>query len=77
MINILQDKAMFMGQIAPWLMVIIPFILMDLVLKALSMWRAARMNMTAWFVALFIVNSFGILPIIFLLITNTEYKKRI
>ncbi|NOS67667.1 MAG: hypothetical protein HOO67_04870 [Candidatus Peribacteraceae bacterium] len=76
MIDIVQYKEMFMSQIAPWLIVIIPFILIDLVLKALSMWRAARMNMTAWFIALFIVNSLGILPIIFLLLTNTEYKKR-
>ncbi len=67
---------MFLNQISPWFIAIIPFILIDLVLKALSMWRAARMNMTAWFVALFIVNSLGILPVIFLLITNTEHKKR-
>ncbi|MFH1444592.1 MAG: DUF5652 family protein [Candidatus Peregrinibacteria bacterium] len=48
----------------------------DLVLKGWAMWRAARMSKNWWFVALLIVNSAGILPSIFLLMTNKQYKQK-
>lgn len=47
----------------------------DIVLKGWGMWRAARMNKQIWFIALLLVNSVGILPAIFLLLTKDEYKK--
>lgn len=50
--------------------------LLDLGLKGWAMWRAARMNKTVWFIFLLIVNSAGILPTVFLLMTNTEYMKK-
>ena len=49
--------------------------IVDLVLKGWALWRAARMSKQWWFIALLIVNSVGILPVIFLLMTNTEYAK--
>jgi len=49
--------------------------LVDLLLKGWALWRAAGMKKVYWFVALLLVNSMGIFPIIFLLMTNTEYKK--
>ncbi len=39
----------------------------DLVWKGVALWKAARGNQRYWFVALIIVNSVGILPIIYLL----------
>ena len=50
--------------------------LADLALKGWAMWRAARMDKNIWFITLLVVNSFGILPVIFLLMTNDEYKKK-
>ncbi len=50
--------------------------MVDLVLKGWAMWRAARMSKNWWFVALLIVNSAGILPSIFLLMTNKQYKQK-
>ena len=47
----------------------------DLVLKGWALWRAARMSKRSWFIALLIVNSMGILPTIFLLVTNGEYTR--
>ncbi len=49
--------------------------IVDLVLKGWALWRAARMSKQWWFIALLIVNSVGILPVIFLLMTNTEYAR--
>ena len=47
----------------------------DVALKGWAMWRAAKMEKPYWFVALLIVNSLGILPAIFLLITKEEYAR--
>ena len=47
----------------------------DMALKGWGMWRAGRMGKKVWFIAILIVNSIGILPIIFLLLTKGEYKK--
>ncbi len=46
---------------------LLPLILLDLVLKALALWRAARSSQPIWFVALLLVNSLGILPAVYLL----------
>lgn len=55
--------------------VLIGLALFDFAVKGWAMWRAARMNKRAWFVALLLINSLGILPILFLLMTNAEYRK--
>jgi len=34
--------------------------------KGLSMWRAAKNDHKWWFIAIFLVNSIGILPIVYL-----------
>lgn len=49
--------------------------LLDLGLKGWAMWRAARMEKKSWFIALLVINSFGILPVIFLLMTRQEYER--
>ncbi|MDA1208644.1 MAG: DUF5652 family protein [bacterium] len=60
------------------LMGVIVFVaFIDLAFKGWAMWRAARMNKHYWYVALLIVNSAGIFPAIFLLMTNKEYNKHL
>lgn len=39
----------------------------DIILKAFALWKSARAGERNWFIALMIVNSMGILPIIYLL----------
>lgn len=43
-----------------------------LVWKGLALWRAARNNHTAWYVVLLIINSVGILEIIYLLTADKK-----
>jgi hypothetical protein len=50
-------------------------LMVDVVLKGIAMWRAARMGKMSWFLALLVVNSMAILPLIFLLITNSAYQE--
>jgi hypothetical protein len=53
----------------PWfLLLIILLAVWELAWKAISMWRAARNGHKGWFVAILVINSVGILPIVYLLI---------
>lgn len=53
----------------PWLIpAIIILALWDCVWKLIAMWKAARNNHLAWFICIFIFNTIGILPIIYILI---------
>ena len=44
----------------------------DIILKGFSLWKSARNGQTVWFVALLLINSVGILPIIYLLLENNK-----
>lgn len=45
---------------------LIPLIIWEAVWKFIALWKAARNNHKTWFIAIGIVNSVGILPIIYL-----------
>lgn len=42
-------------------------LVLDLILKGITLYKSAQRDQKAWFIALLIVNSLGILPIIYLL----------
>lgn len=48
-----------------WLIAIVG--IFDLVLKAFALWHSARGRQLVWFIFLMIMNTAGILPIIYLL----------
>jgi methionyl-tRNA synthetase len=48
--------------------------LWSLIWKGLALWRAARVEQTAWFVILLVVNTAGILEIIYLLFFAKKEK---
>ncbi len=54
---------------------LLPLVVIDIALKGISLWRAAQGSQKGWFVALLIVNSAGILPIIYLLFFEKKKKK--
>ena len=60
-IQLLQDYAPILLAIALW----------DLVWKSLALWHAARKGAKVWFVILLVVNSIGILPIIYLFMSKS------
>ncbi len=51
-----------------------PFAILDLVLKGFALWRAARNKQLYWFIALLVINSIGILPLIYLFISQKKKK---
>jgi len=52
---------------------IIPLLIWSLVWKGMALWKSARLNQKKWFIALLIVNTLGILEILYLYVFS---KKR-
>jgi hypothetical protein len=59
--------------ILPWLIPVIAIVaIWDCVWKLIAMWKAARNNHLAWFICIFIFNTIGILPIIYILVNKDK-----
>ncbi len=59
----------------PWLLpVIILLAIWTLVWKGLALWRASHLNQKGWFIALLVINTLGILEIIYLAITEKKQQ---
>lgn len=53
-----------------WIVALSLLAVWEVVWKGIALWRAAHRNQLTWFVALLIINSAGLLPIIYLLSTK-------
>jgi len=47
--------------------VIIVLAIFEAIMKGIALWKCSRNNQIAWFVVIFIFNTAGILPLIYLL----------
>jgi hypothetical protein len=45
---------------------LIPLIIWELIWKGIALWKSGRNNQLKWFIAILILNTVGILPIIYL-----------
>lgn len=54
---------------------ILILVVIDLVLKGFALWRAARNKHRAWFIAVLVINSVGVLPLIYLLMVRKEKRE--
>ncbi len=61
--------------LAPMMIWIIPLLIWDAVWKAIGLWKSGRQNQLAWFVCIFIFNTAGILPIIYLAFFQKRNKE--
>jgi ABC-type iron transport system FetAB permease component len=57
----------------PWLVLIL--ILWILPWKAVALWKAARLSQKWWFIALFIINTIGILEILYIFVLSNKKKR--
>ncbi len=58
-----------------WLVsVVLVVVLWDIVWRGMALWKSARRDQPVWFVLLLIINSVGILPIIYLLLNRGPAK---
>lgn len=58
---------------ATWIVVLILLLLWELAWKGAALWKAAQTCRLGWFIALLLINSAGILPIVFLLTHVPRY----
>jgi len=50
--------------------------LLDLILKGITLFKSAQRSQKVWFVALLLINSLGLLPIVYLLVNNDVQLKQ-
>lgn len=67
------------GNILPaWLAAILPIIIIwSLVWKGIALWKAARNNDLVWYIILLIVNTIGILEIIYIFAFAKNKKNKV
>jgi hypothetical protein len=63
-LNVIKGGAVLIAVLTIW----------DLFWRGKALWKSARNNQNYWFIALLIVNSVGILPIIYLLFFQGKKK---
>ena len=57
--------------------VLIPLIIWTFVWKGISLWKSARRNEKIWFIILLILNTLGILEIIYIFFVTREKRTEI
>jgi hypothetical protein len=50
-------------------------VILELIFKAIGLWKAGRNNQLGWFLAIFILNTIGVLPFIYLLFFQRNKNK--
>jgi hypothetical protein len=72
--NIMDEKfALFTGV---WLIVFILIMIWSAVWKAMAMWRAARNGHSGWYIVLLLLNTVGILDIIYYFAVGDQTNKK-
>lgn len=65
-LNQIQNLPIFQ---APWFPLLLVW---SLFWKGIALWRAARLSEKVWFLVLFLINSLGILEILYLLLSKDK-----
>jgi len=66
----------FAGYPKPWFFfLLLPLVVWELIIRGIALWKSARNSQKVWFVFLLIINSLGILPLIYLLFFQKKVKK--
>lgn len=52
--------------------ILIPAVIWTLIWKGIALWKAAKRNELAWFIALLILNTVGILEIIYIFLISRK-----
>jgi len=55
--------------------ILIAIIIFDAVLKGIALWKSGRRNQLGWFICLFILNTCGVLPIIYLILNKNKQQE--
>jgi hypothetical protein len=62
----------------PWFLpTIIIFSIWETVWKLIALWKAGRNNQLVWFICIAIINTAGILPIVYILIQRNKQQEKV
>lgn len=50
-----------------WIIWLLPLIIWSAIWKGIALWKSGRNNQLTWFLLLFILNTAGILPIVYIM----------
>jgi hypothetical protein len=68
-----MDKLQNLQETLIWPMpLIIILIIWELVWKLIAMWKAGRNNHLVWFICIALINTIGILPIVYILMNRKK-----
>lgn len=62
--------------VAQYLWLIVLLAVWELCWKAVALWKSARSNQLPWFVAIMVINSAGILPILYIVFFQKKRKRK-
>lgn len=72
--NSVPDLQSFFEEYSTLIGVVLFLVVVDAVLKLITLWQSARRKQIAWFIFLALINSLGILPVIYLIINRNKDK---
>ncbi|MBZ9619479.1 DUF5652 family protein [Psychroflexus lacisalsi] len=70
------DFQSFMDDYSYLIGIILFLIIVDAILKLITLWQSARRKQIAWFIFLALINFLGILPVIYLIVNRNKDKFR-
>lgn len=50
-------------------------VVLEVILKGLALWKAARNDQSVWFTVLLVLNTAGVLPLLYLLFSKSDSDK--
>jgi len=60
-----------------WLLVlIIVLVIWELVWKGIALWKSSKNNQLGWFIAILVLNTVGILPILYIYVFQKKKKNK-
>lgn len=66
-----QPEVMSFIKVAPWVVALL--VVWSLIWKGIALWKAARLSSRGWFIVLLLVNTLGILEIIYIFFIAKKY----
>ncbi|HSX33292.1 MAG TPA: DUF5652 family protein [Candidatus Saccharimonadales bacterium] len=59
-----------------WLVLLVLVVLWDLLWRGIALWRSSRQRQKGWFIALLILNTASVLPLIYLATTDLHPRAK-
>jgi len=60
-----------------WVIALVIAAIWELAWKGVALWRASKREEKWWFIALLVINTVGVLPILYLLFARSESKSHV